>query len=118
MAIPSRLMGSGVGAQAAQNICGDCSDALTATGSTAADALQLTSVNVNIGTTAASTGVKLPPTEAGAMVFIRNTGASTLTIYPPTGSTINGTTSATIATAKGIVCFATTGAKWFTIAGA
>lgn len=118
MPIPSRLMGSGVGAQAAQNICGDTGDALTAAGSNAATALQLTATVNNIGTTGASTGVKLPPTEPGASVLIYNTGASTLTIYPPTGSTINGTTSASCATAKAVICFATTGLKWFTIAGA
>lgn len=118
MPIPSRLMGSGINAQAAVNICGDSANALTATGSSATDALQLSAVLNNIGTTASSTGVKLPPTEAGAVIFIRNTGAQTLTIYPPTGSTINGTTSASIATAKGIICFATTGTAWFTVAGA
>lgn len=118
MPIPSRLMGSGLAAQAAQNICGDVGDGLVAAGSSATDALQLSAANNQVATTTASTGVKLPPTEPGAVILVRNSGASTLTVYPPTGSTINGTTSASILTAKGAVFFATNATGWFSIAGA
>lgn len=118
MAIPSRLLGSGVPAQAAINICGDVAATLTATGSSATDALQLTATNNNVSTTASSTGVKLPPTEPGAIIYVRNSGLQTLAVYPPTGSTIDGTTSVNIATVKGCVFLAIGGTTWFTIQGA
>lgn len=118
MAIPSRLMGSGLGSQAANNICGDVAAGLTATGSSASDALQLSAVNVQMSTVSSSTGVKLPPAEAGAVVLIRNSGLQTLTIYPQSGSTIDGSTSTTIATARGILLMATSNTTWFTLKGA
>lgn len=113
MPIPSRLMGSGLPAQAAQNICGDVATSLTATGTTATDAYQLSAVINHFGTVAASTGAKLMPTEAGAMVIVRNSGASTLTLYPPTGSTINGATSIAVPAATTVLVFATAGTTWF-----
>lgn len=95
MAIPSRLMGSGLAAAAAVNICGDVTTTLTATGSTNADALQLNSAINNVTTTAASTGVKLPPTEVGASILVANLGANALLVYPAALSQINALTVTT-----------------------
>jgi hypothetical protein len=74
-------------------LCESMDVGLTATGSTAAGALQLnSSINV-MATVAASTGVRLPAVDAaGAGIVILNGGASVLTVYPPTGGVVNGGT--------------------------
>jgi hypothetical protein len=95
MALPSRIMGSGLPAAAATNICGDAATGLVATGSTNADALQLSAAINNVITTAASTGVKLPPTEVGGVVVVANLGANALLVYPPALSQINALTVTT-----------------------
>jgi hypothetical protein len=119
MPIPSRVQASGNSGLATISICGDGATGLTATGSTSSDALQLSAVWNAIGTTAASTGVKLPPTEAGAMVCVYNGGASTLTVYPATGSTINaGASSLSVTATTRVLFIATSATTWISIAGA
>jgi hypothetical protein len=118
MAFPSRVQGSGQSGGSAQAICGDVAAALTATGSSATDALQLSAAINRVSTTAASTGVKLPTAETGAMVMVRNDGANTLTVYPPTGSTINGSASNTIAAGKADLYFGTGTTTWVSLDGA
>lgn len=95
MAIPSRLMGSGTPAGQTAAIVGDTVTGLTAAGSTNADALQLSAVNNRVTTTAAGTGVRLPPLEVGAMVTVMNSGANALLVYPGTGNQINALTATT-----------------------
>lgn len=118
MAIPSRILASGNSPLATISIAGDGAVGLTATGSTQATALQLSAVANTIGTTASSTGVKLPPCEAGALVFIYNAGAQTLTIYTneTTGVTINaavaGATGVSLGTTKTAICFGTSATTW------
>lgn len=75
---------------------------ITATGSTQATALQLTSVISQVDTVSASTGVNLPLTTGSRTVpyqicYVINNGASTLTVYAATGSTdtINGIAGST-----------------------
>ena len=119
MAIPSRVLGAGNSALSTISICGDGATAIVATGSSATDALQLSACYNSIGTAAASTGVKLPPTEVGAMVAVYNGGASTLTVYPATGSTINAAAASLSVTATTRVLFiATSATTWISIAGA
>ena len=118
MAFPSRVQGAGQSGGATTSICVDVSAALTATGSSATDALQLSAVVSRVSTAAASTGVKLPAPEAGAMMVVRNDGANTITVYPPTGSTINGSASNTIAAGKADLYFGTSGTTWVTLDGA
>lgn len=117
MAIPSRVLASGNSPLASISINGDGAVGLVATGSTAADALQLSAVWNTITSSAASTGVKLQPTEAGAVVGIRNDSGQTVTVYPfNTSSTINaGATSLTIATAKTVLLFAPSATTWASI---
>jgi hypothetical protein len=70
-------------------------EGITAAGTTTADATQLTgSFNV-VGTTASSTGVKLPAITASPQntIFVLNKGANTLSVY--SASTINGTAGST-----------------------
>lgn len=75
---------------------------ITATGTTQADAFQLTSVLNEVDTTAASTGVNLPPSSGTrsqnfSRCVIYNNGANALTVYAARGAsdTINGTAGAT-----------------------
>ena len=120
MAFPSRIQGSGNSPLSATNICGDGAVGLVALGSTASDALQLSAVNNTLTSSAASTGVKLPPTEVGAQVIVRNDSGQTITIYPyTTASTINAAAaSVTVATAKTILLAATSATTWVSITGA
>ena len=116
MAIPSRVLASGTSPLATTSINGDGAVALVATGSTAADALQLSAV-WNTLTTSSAAGVKLQPTEAGAVVGIRNDSGSTITVYPfNTSSTINaGSANVTIATGKTMLLFAPSATTWASI---
>jgi hypothetical protein len=118
MAFPSRVQGAGTSGGQTTAICGDVSAAVTATGSTATDALSVSAVVVRSATTASGTGVKLPAPEAGAMMVVRNDGAETLTVYPPTGSTINGSASDSIAAGKANLYFGTSGTTWVSLDGA
>jgi hypothetical protein len=99
-------------------ICGDGVDGLTAVGSTRTDALQLTRIYNSVDTAASGTGVLLPPTQMGATIFIANSGANTIKVYPyDTGSTINQTTSASIASNYSSIFFAVSATKWYSISG-
>ena len=118
MTIPSRVLGSGISPLATQSIAGAASTGLTAAGTNAATALQLAvSYNV-VSTTAASTGVKLLKTENGATMVVANDGANSLTVYPPTGSTIDGSASVSIATTKRRVFWGTSDTTWVSLLGA
>jgi hypothetical protein len=116
MAIPSRILASGNSPLATVSIAGDGATGLVATGTTITDALQLSAVWNTITTSSASTGVILPPTEAGAMIGIRNDSGQTITIYPKAGSTINaGASTLTVATAKTVILFATSATTWASV---
>lgn len=101
MAQKRQLTGSGLAGQAANYIVGNCASGLTATGTSATDALPLTDVN-EFTTVASSTGALLPAgASPGDQVTLYNIGAQTLTVYPPTGETINNAASSyTVATTK------------------
>ena len=107
MASPERLMAAGMPAGQANQIGTDSAYALVATGSTKADALQLTSHNAMILTTASSTGVILPTAEASPPVTIYNGGANTLSVYAyGTTDTINALSAgaaSSIATGKNVI---------------
>lgn len=117
MTFPSRLMGAHFAPLQAQEVIGNAATGLTATGSSVTDALQLSASVNTVATTAASTGVKLPPCEAGAMVVVNNMGAQTLTVYPYGTNTVDGTTSASIATSRAALFFGT-GSDWAFVYGA
>ena len=118
MAFPSRVLGAGTSGVTTTAICGDVANTLTATGSAVGDALALSAVFNRVSTTAASTGVKLPPAEAGAMVVVANDGASSLTVYPQSGSTIDGASSVAIATTKRRIFVGISPTVWVSILGA
>ena len=122
MAIPSRLLGSGLSPLAATNICGDVADTLTATGTTNTDALALSSIINRVTTTALNTGARLFLPEAGSMVVVINSGANALLVYPGTGAQINALTASTggfSVAAGGRALFVGTGsANWFAVLSA
>lgn len=123
MAIPSRLTGSGIAALAATNICGDVSSAVTAAGTTNADAARLNSAINDVTTVAAGAGVLLPPIEPGAAVFVRNTSAEALLVYPgTTGAQINALTATTggfsVAAGGNALFVAVSATKWAAILSA
>lgn len=119
MPIPSRVLSSGNSGLSSTSICGDGATGLVAVGTNLATALQLSAVWNTITTSSASTGVALPPTEVGAMVGIRNDSGQTITVYCPTGSTVNAAAaSVTLATAKTMILFATSATTWASVTGA
>lgn len=116
MAIPSRVLASGNSGLATISICGDGATGLVAVGSTQATALQLSAVFNAITTSSASTGLKLPPCEAGAMVYIYNLSGQTLQIYSNGTETMNaavaGATGVALGNTKTAICFATSATTW------
>jgi hypothetical protein len=117
MPFASRILAAGNSPLSSTTIAGDVASGLAATGSSTTDALQLSAVYNVVSTTAASTGVKLPTGETGALVVVANDGASTLTVYPVSG-TIDGSTSASIATTKRRIFVGVSPTVWVSILGA
>ncbi len=118
MPIPSRVMSAGNSANSATAICGDAANGLVAIGSTQAGALQLNAVFNALTTSSGSTGTKLPPCEAGALVFIYNLTGQTQQIYTneTTGVTMNsavaGSTGVSLGSTKTAICFADSATHW------
>lgn len=118
MAIPSRVLGSGVNSLSTVAICGDGIPTTTAAGTSAGDATAITYVYTNVSTTAAGSGVKLPPTEAGATVIIKNSGANALKVYPyDAGSSINNAGFGTINPDCSGLFFAVSNTLWEELQG-
>jgi hypothetical protein len=115
--IPSRILAAGNSPLSTSTICGGGTAGLVAVGSTAADALQLSSSMNRITTSSASTGVKLMPTEMGAEVWVRNDSGQTIAVYPfSTASTINAAAASyNVATAKTAVFKADSATTWMAI---
>lgn len=124
MPIPSRFLAAGNSPLSTITSNGDGATGLVATGSSQTDALQLSAVMNALTTSSASTGFKLQPCEAGAVVYVYNgTGQTTVRAYSFEGAsvTINGTSGATgvvSTSAKGVLYFATSATTWNTIQGA
>ncbi len=88
MTILRNLTGAGLPGLAATAINGSAATGLTATGTTLATAYYMSS-DVNVfSTVASSTGAVLPTPGAGDKYVVQNNGASTLSVYPPSGATI------------------------------
>ncbi len=118
MPIPSRVQAAGNSGLSTLNICGDAATALVAVGSTQTDALQLSSVWNAITTSSGSTGLKLPPCEAGAVIYIYNLSGQTLKIYSneTSGVTMNsavaGSTGVSLSNTKTGIAFADSATHW------
>lgn len=93
--------------------------ALSAAGSSATDATQLTKAVNIVSTVGASQGVKLSDSyPLGYIVLIRNTGANTLTVYPQTsGGAINGAASVSLSSAltSGNIFVRVASGTWYTL---
>lgn len=118
MAIPSRVLGSGVNSLSTVSICGDGTSAVTAAGTSAGNATALTHVYNNVTTVGSGAGVKLPPTEMGETIIVRNGGASALTVYPyEATSTINSAGSGLINPGCSALFFAVSNTVWEELQG-
>lgn len=91
--------------------------AVTATGTTQADAAQLTKeINV-VSTVAVGTGVILPVSVPGMVIIINNTSANTLNVYPAVDAIINsGAANAAYTHAAGssLQYYSTSATQWYT----
>lgn len=113
MAVRNRLMGVGFSAAQTEQLSGPGAQGLTATGTTSADALVVSTQAAAFSTVGSGTGAILSSSYlAGDKIFIYNGGSSTLTIYPDAASTLDNTTSQTIVTKKGIMLFKGTDTTW------
>lgn len=117
MAIPSRVLGSGVNALTTVSICGDGQDDVVAAGTSVGNATQLVAVYTSVDTAPSNSGVKLPKCEMGALVFISNSGAHKIKVYPQTGDTINNTTFSEIAVDHASVFVGVENDGWYTLNG-
>lgn len=118
MAIPSRVLGSGVNSLSTVSICGDGTSAVTAAGTSAGNATALTHVYNNVTTVGSGAGVKLPPTEMGETIIVRNGGANPLLVYPyDANSTINNVGSGLINTGCSALFFAVSNTVWEELQG-
>lgn len=108
------LIGIGVPAEQAVRIAvKDLHTGVTATGTAIGDAKQLTGEYNTLGTVAASTGVLLPNLPIGSIAFVKNGGANTVNVFPPTssGTITSGTTTGSAGAAQTV---ATTKTAMFT----
>jgi hypothetical protein len=118
MAIPSRVLGSGINGLSTVSICGDGNASVTAAGTSAGDATTLTYVYNNVTTVGVGSGVKLPPTEMGETIIVKNTSANPLTVYPyDTGSSINNVGFGTINPDCSALFFAVSNTLWEELQG-
>ena len=120
MAYAKTVMGGGVSAGTALAISGGAADGVVATGTSATDAYQLAPVGVvRIGTSSASTGVKLAAGAAGDSVAIYNNSGQTMLVYPPTLAGINALTVTTqgFSMTDGLKAsfYCSSGVRWFAV---
>lgn len=116
MTIQNKLVQGGIWTDVAkQATIGDLTGSLTATGSTQATALAITSDISVFTTVAASTGAILPGTLGAGDLVVYNGGASSLAVYCPVGGTMNGTSngSFTVGTTKAARFISADGIAWY-----
>lgn len=112
MSTAKKLLSAGAPVGLAQAIGGTV-QTLTLAGSSATDATKVTGEVVLIS--AGTGGLILPAADAGDTFLIKNESGNTATLYPPTGATINTTTSLSVPTAKSVLVFFSSNTKCHTI---
>jgi len=118
MPIPSRVLGSGISQLSTVSICGDGNASVTAAGTSAGNATQLTYVYNNVTTAASGTGVKLPQTEMGETIIVKNGGANALKVYPyDTNSSINSAGFGTVNPDCSAMFYAVSNTLWEELQG-
>ena len=89
---------------------------LTAAGTTQGTALAITAQTNEFTTVAASSGGILPSPEQGEFIFVQNSGANALNVYPASGHSINAlaaNAAFSLAAGKNAVFWAATASKWY-----
>jgi hypothetical protein len=100
------------------SICGDGVSTATAAGTSAGNATQITYVYTNVNSAAVGTGVRLPQTEAGATVIVKNSTANPITVYPyDANSSINNAGFGTINPDCSGMFFAVSNSLWEELQG-
>jgi hypothetical protein len=118
MSIPSRVLGSGISQLSTVSICGDGTSTLAATGTSAGDAITITHVYTNVSTVTSGSGVKLPETEMGETIIVKNSGVNPLTVYPySASSTINSAGYGTVNPDCSAMFFAVSNTLWEELQG-
>ncbi len=119
MALVAQIMASGIPSQAAKVINGGIYDngALTASGTTKANALVLTLPKNYVSICSSGKAVGLPAANQGDEVEVYNNGANALAVFTPVGTTDNFTTLSanagfTISAQKGARFSKCTSAIW------
>lgn len=119
MPFPSQVLAAGNSPLSTTAISGTGATGLVAVGTNLATGLQLSATWNTITTSAGSTGVILPPCEAGMVIGIRNDSGQTIAVYCKTGTTINAAAaSVTLATALTMLIFATSATTFASITSA
>ena len=99
MPIKQKLTANGINYNASNVIAGIPKTGLTATGTNQATALALSLDDIQvINTAAAGTGVILPILTPGDSMKVSNQGANDLSLYPPSGQSINSLSTNTAIT--------------------
>ncbi len=121
MALAKDMMGGGLSAGQAHAIQGAANTAVSAAGTTQATATEITSSLSDVTTVGANSGVRLFNASHRDSMFVYNSGANALAVYPPVGSRIYpaATNAAiTLATNTGIMLWKLTSTKWVGILSA
>ena len=85
-----KVMGTGVNGFTVEALCLDVASALTATGTTQADAYSLAAATNAFSTVASGTGAVLySDAVPGDSQLVYNGGANALKVYPPSGEKLN-----------------------------
>ena len=111
MSTAKKLLSAGAPVGLAQAINGTV-QTLTLAGSASTDAAKITGEIVLIS--AGTGGAILPASDAGDTFLIKNESGNTATLYPPSGATINTTTSLSVPTAKSVQVFFSSNTKCHT----
>lgn len=110
--------------KASTSVCQPVANAVSAAGTTIADATQLTAVINRVSTVAASTGVKLWDATIGTTIYVMNLGASDLELYPPDANGVINSAAAGVAvtlaaaTNQIAICSKTAANTWIVMVGA
>lgn len=90
MVLSWKVNGAGLPPLAVASLCLDVGAGLTATGTTQATAYAMTMADNEFTTVAEGAGAILYAGVAGDEQWVYNGGSNSLTVYPPSGSKING----------------------------
>jgi hypothetical protein len=123
MAKATDLQSLGMGGSALAALVGFSPVAVTAAG-TAVGTATLIPQNgtwANVTTSSSNTGVRLPagsgtnPVSQYTAYVVSMTGGQTGIVYPPSGATINGTTSLNVSDNTAVACYQTSATTWVSL---